>query len=80
MQRKAAQKNSDCKHIFIEATQKTRYDIAVHKSQAKTGGRQIDLSERLKQIRKSEGKPSLAIMTNFVGYVSQNIKASLDFV
>lgn len=39
----------------------------------------MDFSEKLKQIRKSEGSRYLAIMTNFVGYVSQNIRASLDF-
>lgn len=66
--------------IYLFRLLKKGYDIAVHKSQAKTGGRQIDLSERLKLIRKSDGKPLLAIMTNFVGYVSQNIRASLDFV
>ena len=36
MQRKVAQKNNDCKQMFIAATQKTGYDIAVHKSQTKT--------------------------------------------
>ncbi len=40
-------------------------DIAVHKSQAKTGGRQIDFSERLKRIRKSEGKPLLGYYDKF---------------
>lgn len=64
MQRKAAQKNYDCKHIFISAAQK-RYDIPVRKSQAKTGGRQIDFSEKLKQIRKNEGKPLLGYYDKF---------------
>ena len=39
----------------------------------------MDFSEKLKQIRKSEGKPLLGYYTNFVGYVSQNIRANLDF-
>ncbi len=40
MQRKVARKNNDCKQMFIAATQKAGYDIAVHKSQTKTGGKQ----------------------------------------
>lgn len=39
MQRKVAQENGDCKQMFIAATRKTGYDIAVHKSQTKTGGK-----------------------------------------
>ena len=40
----------------------------------------MDFSERLKRIRKSRVSRYLAIMTNYVGYISQNIRASLDLV
>ena len=55
MQRKAAQKNYDCKHIFIAAAQK-RVDIAVHKSQAKTGGRQYGFQRKVKADKKERGQ------------------------
>lgn len=54
MQRKAAQKNYDCKHIFIEAAQK-RVDIAVHKSQTKTGG-QYGFQRKVKADKKERGQ------------------------
>lgn len=40
----------------------------------------MDFSEKLKRTRKSRASRYLAILTNYVGYVSQNIRASLDFV
>ncbi len=52
MQRKVAQKNNDCKHMFIAATRKTGYDIAVHKSQTKTGGRQYGFQRKVKADKK----------------------------
>ena len=55
MQRKAAQKNSDCKHIFIAATRKTGYDIAAYKSQAKTG-RQYRSQRKVKADKKERGQ------------------------
>ena len=42
--------------MFIAATRKTGYDIAVHKSKRKQEEDNMDFSEKLKQIRKSEGK------------------------
>ena len=39
----------------------------------------MNFSEKLKQIRKNEGKPLLGYYDKFVGYISQNIKTSLDF-
>ena len=55
MQRKVAQKNNDCKHMFIAATRKTGYDIAVHKSQTKTGGRQYGFQRKVKADKKERG-------------------------
>lgn len=55
MQRKVAQKNNDCKHMFIAATQKTGYDIAVHKSQTKTGG-QYGFQRKVKADKKERGQ------------------------
>lgn len=66
--------------MFIAAARKTGYDIAVHKSQTKTGGRQYGFQRKVKADKKERVSRYLAIMTNFVGYVSQNIRASLDFV
>ncbi|MBE5715389.1 MAG: hypothetical protein EGR74_03770 [Ruminiclostridium sp.] len=56
MQRKVAQKNNDCKQMFIAATQKTGYDIAVHKSQTKTGGRQYGFQRKVKADKKERGQ------------------------
>ena len=56
MQRKVAQKNNDCKHMFIAATRKTGYDIAVHKSQTKTGGRQYGFQRKVKADKKERGR------------------------
>ena len=55
MQRKVAQKNNDCKQMFIAATRKTGYDIAVHKSQTKTGGRQYGFQRKVKADKKERG-------------------------
>ena len=52
MQRKVAQKNNDCKHMYIAATRKTGYDIAVQKSQTKTGGRQYGFQRKVKADKK----------------------------
>lgn len=41
-------RNGDCKQMYIAATQKTGYDIAVHKSQTKTGGRQYGFQRKVK--------------------------------
>lgn len=66
--------------MFIAATRKTGYDIAVHKSQTKTGGRQYGFQRKVKADKKERASRYLAIMTNYVGYISQNIRASLDLV
>lgn len=70
MQRKVAQKNNDCKQMFIAATQKTGYDIAVHKSQTKTGGRQYGF-QRKDKADKKERASRLDILTILIGYISQ---------
>ena len=43
--------------MFIAATRKTGYDIAVHKSQTKTGGRQYGFQRKVKADKKEQGKP-----------------------
>ena len=42
--------------MFIAATQKTGYDIAVHKSQMKTGGRQYGFQRKVKADKKERGQ------------------------
>ena len=42
--------------MFIAATQKTGYDIAVHKSQTKTGGRQYGFQRKVKADKKERGQ------------------------
>ena len=59
--------------MFIAATRKTGYDIAVHKSQTKTGGWQYGFQRKVKADKKERGQVAVWLFWQFLLAISHKI-------